>query len=183
MEYSRVLEIAPRKFGCAEIKHDTPTSFDRLRGKLHGQPLERDTYCRLLINGSVVMTDAEFERSTNMLPVIRAKGDALIAGLGIGLILEPFLKQCTSVTVIEKEPDVIELVGKNFYESTIIHADIFEWLPARKAKLFDTIYFDIWPNICMDDLREARTLHKKFRPYLRKGGYMESWCRIACFYR
>jgi spermidine synthase len=178
--YSDVLTLVPPgRFGIAEIVHDTPTKTDRLHGALHGQPLTREKYCRLLLNGSPMMTDAEFERRTNMDALINAKGDALIAGLGIGLILQAFIDNCTSVTVIEKEPDVIALVAKAYPAAKIVHADIFEWRPARKAKLFDTIYFDIWADICEDDLIEARKLHRAFKPYLRPEGWMASWCRTA----
>lgn len=179
-EYSDVLRLVPPgKCGKAEIVHDTPSAMDRLQGSLHGQPLTREKYCRLLINGSPMMTDAEFERRTNFGAIYEARGDALIAGLGIGLILQPFIDTCSSVTVIEKEADVIALVGKSFPSVQVVNADIFEWLPACKAKLFDVIYFDIWGDVCEDDLDEARKLHRKFRPYLRKGGYMASWCRTA----
>lgn len=150
------------------------------QGALHGQPLARERYCRLLLNGSPMMTDAEFERQTNIDAILQARGDALIAGLGIGLILQSFIDNCTSVTVIEKERDVIDLVAAAYPTVTVIHADIFDWSPSRKAKpLFDVIYFDIWADVCEDDLQEARKLHRKFKPFLREGGYMESWCRTA----
>lgn len=179
MRYSDVLTLVPpAKRGIAEIVHDTPSQMDRLQGALHGQPLTRERYCRLLLNGSPMMTDAEFERKTNMTPILTANGDALIAGLGIGLILEPFLTNCQSVTVIEKEQDVIDLVAPSFPKAAVIHADIFEWLPAKGVK-FDTIYFDIWPDVCADDLEDDKLLRKRFRKYLVKGGYIESWTRIA----
>lgn len=179
-KYSDVLALVPpAKCGIAEIVHDTPSAMDRLQGALHGQPLTREKYCRLLLNGSPIMTDAEFERRTNFGAVYEARGDALIAGLGIGLILQAFIDTCSSITVIEKEADVINLVGKSYPTVTVIHADIFEWLPARKAKLFDVVYFDIWSDVCEDDLEGARKLHRRFKPYLREGGHMASWCRTA----
>lgn len=182
MDYTDTIKIVKQgRQGIAEIKHDTPSPMDRIQGSLHGQPLTRDKYCRLLLHGSPVMTDAEFERRTNIGPVLAAKGDALIGGLGIGLIIQPFLEKCSSVTVIEKERDVIDLVGRCFPEVTVIHADIFDWKPINGTR-FDTIYFDIWADICSDDLKEARLLHRQFKRYLRPGGYMESWCRIALKY-
>ena len=58
--------LKPAKRGSAEIRIDTPSGFERLSGALHGQPLDREKYAQLLINGRVMMTDAEFERRTNI---------------------------------------------------------------------------------------------------------------------
>lgn len=179
MSYTDVIAtVPPAETGRAKIVHDSPSSLERMMGAMHGQPLTREKYCRLLVNGGVVMTDAEFERKTNMTPILKAHGNALIAGLGIGLILKPFIDKCESVTVIEKEVDVIALVASSFPTVTVIHGDIFEWLPDKGAK-FDCIYFDIWPGVSSDDLGDDKLLRKRFRKFLAKGGYMESWTRIA----
>lgn len=179
MSYTDVIAtVPPAERGRAKIVHDTPSAMDRLQGSLHGQPLTRDKYCRLFVGSSVMMTDAEFERRTNISPICEARGHALIAGLGIGLILKPFIEKCESVTVIEKEDDVIALVAPYFPSVTVIHADIFEWLPDRGMK-FDTIYFDIWADVCPDDLEADKLLRKRFRKYRAKGAYVESWTRIA----
>lgn len=85
-EYSDVIaKVAPAKRGSVEVVQDTPTEFDRLRGMMDGMPLYREKYVRLLVNGVPMMTDAEFERRTNRVPVSKAKGDALVAGGGIGI--------------------------------------------------------------------------------------------------
>lgn len=179
MSYTDVIAtVPPAERGRAKIVHDTPSEMDRLRGALHGQPLTREKYCRLFIGDSVMMTDAEFERRTNITPTIEARGNALIAGLGIGLILKPFIEKCLTVTVIEKEEDVIALVAPHFPTVKVIHADIFEWMPDKGAK-FDTIYFDIWAGVCLDDLEDDKKLRARFRKYRSKGAYMESWTRIA----
>ena len=36
-------------------------------------------------------------------------------------------------------------------------ADIFEWKPARGVK-FDTLYWDIWPTICVSNLKDMAKL-------------------------
>jgi spermidine synthase len=177
--YTNVIKLVKQgSHGSAKIVHDSPSQFERMIGAIHGQPLTRPNYCRLLINGSVMMTDAEFERRTNIAPVCQARGDALIAGLGIGLILAPFIKRCSSVTVIEKNQDVITLVAPSFPSVAVIHADIFAWTP-DKGRKFDVIYFDIWAGVCPDDLEQDKRLRKRFQEFLAKGGYMESWTRIA----
>lgn len=174
-----ISRVPPAQFGAASINHDTPSPFERLRGAMSGQPLGRESYCRLLIDGKCYMTDAEFERRTNREFMTKAHGDVLIAGLGIGLILDPLFDRCTSVTVIEKSSDVIGLVARHYPKATIIHADIFDWKPPI-GSMWDTIYFDIWPTINADEVKaESRKLERKFKKYLRDDGYMQSWNRIA----
>lgn len=97
-----------------------------------------------------------------------SKGDVLIAGLGIGMIVLPISEkeEVNSITVIEKSPEVIELVEKplrkvmeNPEKLKIIEADIFDWKPTQK---YDTIYFDIWYTICDTNLDEISKLNRKF---------------------
>jgi SAM-dependent methyltransferase len=169
--------LSPAKIGAAEIVIDSPSGLDRIRGSMEGQPLTKSRYARLLVNGKVIMTDAEFEQRTNRI-VFRAGGDALVAGLGLGMILQPLLDRCNSVTVIEKSKDVIALVGPAFPRCRIIEGDIFEWQP-ENGTTYDFIYFDIWGDFSEDDLEDSEKLHKKFKRRLRRGGTMASWVATA----
>lgn len=179
MEYTNVIARIPTgEIGRAQLIHDTPSELTRMRAAWDGQPLYRDKYARLILNGEVMMTDAEFERRTNRAVLDKARGDVLIAGLGIGLILDPIIAKADSVTVVENSADVIALVGPYFPSCKIVEADILTWKP-RRNQAFDVIYFDIWPDICEDDRTEAAKLHRRFSKHLKAGGYMESWCRIA----
>lgn len=174
-EYTDVLKRVPAQSnGSVVIEHSTPSQFDRLMGAIHRMPLNRERYCRLLINGEVVMTDAEFERKTNLSAIYAAHGNALIAGLGIGLILEPFIKKCSSVTVIEKNADVISSVGQHYPEISIIHADIFQWEPPKVQK-WDTIYFDVWSFFNDDTDKQALSLIRKYRKHLKPKGWIGAW--------
>lgn len=60
---------------------------------------------------------------------------------------------------------------------TIVQGDIFTYETTAK---FDTIYFDIWDNICGDNWDGMKRLHRKFRSKLRKGGWMSSWRKEDC---
>lgn len=132
--YSDVLNLVkPRIIGTAEIVHDEPSKFARLQGALHGMPLDREVYCRLLVNGQLWMTDADFERRTNIGFLSRAKGDVLIAGLGIGLILG-VAPHCDSVTVVEKSADVIALVAPSYPLVRVVQGDIYKWNPPQMSK-------------------------------------------------
>lgn len=172
--------LKPAKRGSAEIRIDTPSGFERLSGALHGQPLDREKYARLLINGRVMMTDAEFERLTNLEFVCKAHGDILIAGLGIGMILKPALKNGESVTVVEINPDVIALVAPSFDDPKlrIVSGDIDSWLP-EAGQRFDAIYFDIWEHFNEETNAHATKLGRRFCKYLKPGGWMGSWTRAA----
>ena len=151
-----------------------------MRASFNGMYTEDRIHTRLLINNCLVMTDAAFEHQTNFEVVSQATGDVLIAGLGIGMILTRILdrKEVSSVTVVEKSLDVIRLVGPHFSSPklTIVEGDIYRWIPKDGVR-FDTIYFDIWPDICTDSLDDVTKLHRRFRKYLRTGGWMGSWCR------
>jgi hypothetical protein len=66
---------------------------------------------------------------------------------------------------------------------TVVKGDIRAWNPSHAfpgqkwGRSLDVIYFDIWGNQSTDDLKDMAELHKRFRPYLAKGGWMESWNR------
>lgn len=152
-----------------------------VRGSRH-EYVRPGKYVKLSCNGTTVMSDTKMERTTNAAIVAQASGDVLIAGLGLGMILWPILAKpdVKSVTVIERAPEVIELVlpslavHPNFDKLHVITADIFEWKRPVGAS-YDTIYFDIWPYISADNLSGIRKLHRRFRSRLRAGGWMDSW--------
>jgi len=138
-------------------------------------------YTRLIVNGMVMMSNTMMEKRTNCEVINRAHGNVLIAGLGIGMILTEILEkyEVESVTVIEKHKDVISLVSPSFNSSKlkIIHADIMEWKP-DKGSTYDTIYFDIWPDICTDNLVEIKKLHARGKFWKNKdnpNAWMNSW--------
>lgn len=138
-------------------------------------------YVRLHINGQLMMSDTAMERITNSDFIEKANGRVLIAGLGVGLILEGILEKesVTEVVVLEKYQDVVDLVEPLFKHPKlkIICADVFEYDMPKEEK-FDTIYFDIWATLCTSNLDEMRTLHAKYRRNkASKDSFMDSWVR------
>lgn len=135
-------------------------------------------YVRLFIGDTVWMSDTYHEQFTNYDVVLEARGDVLIAGLGIGMVLLPILKkpEVRSVTVVEKSKDVIALVQPQLPKRKldVVHADIHTWSPPINKK-WDVIYFDIWKGLCTDYLAEMATLHRRFARRKRPGGWMNSW--------
>lgn len=186
MSFERMTNIvAPAVAGLAKIDHYTPSRFEVMMAGIRGQAASEETVVRLFVDGGLMMSDGADEKRSNAGVVYAANGDVMIAGLGIGLILVPILKKPTvkSVTVIEKYQDVIDLVAPSFpYRIlTVICADINDWKPDKGTK-YDTIYFDIWPDVCTDNLEEINTLHRRFKNYKRAGGWMNSWQRERLVY-
>lgn len=168
-------------------KHDA--GFSMIRAIATGgreAPVSEGAYAHLLVNGGLVMSDTQMERRSNYGVAHNAGGDVLIAGLGIGMILLPILAnpEVKTVTVIELSQDVIDLVephirkasGKNAAKLTVVCADIFEW-KVPKGQKWDCIYFDIWADICTDNLKGMTRLHRKFARRKNPGGWMDSWMR------
>lgn len=125
------------------------------------------TYRRLTHNRrGVVMSNTRMEVMTNMDAYIAATGRVLINGLGLGMLLEAILSKpdVTYVRVIEKEPDVIALVGPHFADDPrveIVQADALTYAPA-KGEAFDYAWHDIWDAICEDNLAEMATLGRRY---------------------
>lgn len=185
-------EVVPEgSQGVAVIRHFTvsksESQFTAIRAMQHRDAYVREgSYCELRVHGGIMMTDTQMEKNSNYEVCRFARGDVFIAGLGIGMILLPILENpaVTSVMVIEKYPEVAALVeehvrkaaGENASKLKVIIGDVFDYKPAKGA--YDTIYFDIWPNICEDNLEEMAKLHRKFsRARKSLDSYMESWQR------
>ena len=145
--------------------------------------LQEGHYARLHIKGELMMSDTPMERKSNSTFVQKANGKVLIAGLGLGLIIQAILdkEEVTEVVVIEKHQDVIDLVYPKFKSKKlkVICADIDEWKPSKEEK-FDVIYFDIWADISVDNLEHIRKLHNKFKNSVNRANpnfYINSWMK------
>lgn len=96
------------------------------------------------------MSDTPFEIECMKDVIEFARGDVLICGLGIGL-LPTLIKdkpEVKSITVVELEKDVIDLVWNQIKtdKMRIINADAIKFL-ADAAEKFDTIHIDLWADI------------------------------------
>ena len=137
------------------------------------------TYTRLMRRGHVVMSDTPVEFRDHMEPVRVANGRVLIAGLGLGVVLQAVLDkpEVEHVQVVENSKEVIELVGSH-YEMRygrrvgIIEDDILTWRPTKNAR-YGMAWFDIWSDICGDNATEMRKLMARFR---RRCDWAGCWC-------
>lgn len=140
-------------------------------------------YTRLVCGKTVVMSDTPDEMRDHYEVVYKAIGNVLIAGLGLGVVANAILikSDVDMVTVIEKNKEVIDLVGphyKSIYGDriNIIHADIFKWHPERGA-YYDVAWYDVWNTVCGDNYEEMKFLHRRFA---KKTGWQGSWLKDVC---
>lgn len=167
MEMADLLE--DRQIGDWKLEKFTIES-NNLMARMQG--ITTGTYVRLTHKGECVMSNTNMEKRTNMDFCINAHGDVLIGGLGIGMIIlaiqdKPEVK---SITVIEKNQEVIDMVASqlNFNEKVnIICADVFEWKPEKGVK-YDVSYMDIW-NWVNEDVyeKEMKPLKRRYARFLR----------------
>jgi predicted membrane-bound spermidine synthase len=173
--------------GVARVEHITlsPEQAAVLAMESRDWRLQPGRYTRLFVRDELVMSDTLMELESNWPAVCRANGRVLVAGLGLGVILVPMLAspRVEHLTVVEREPDVIALVAPAFLTHLasgrleIIEGDIFGWRPPRGAR-FDTIYFDIWPDISVANLPAIARLHRRFGRRLNRrnpDAWMGSW--------
>lgn len=170
-----------KKFTITEKEAKRNNVFSLMRFEPYFMRVSAGEYVKLSVDGELMMSDTNMERLTNDAFVKAARGDVMIAGLGIGLVLEALREKCktgevTRIVVYEKYQDVIDLVAWRYKDLPleVRCADILEYKPA-KGEMYDTIYFDIWPTICEENLNDIAKLHQRWKFRKRKGGYMDSW--------
>ncbi len=170
--------LPPCQQGVAKIQHFTVSADEARWAAIRRESISPGSYVRLYVNEQLMMSNTTMEQNTNREVIHRAKGDVLVAGLGIGLILVPILAklEVDTVTVVEKYQDVIDLVAPRIQHPklTVVCADIMAWNPPPDQK-FDTIYFDIWPDICTDNLKQINTLHRRGARWKKPNAWMHSW--------
>lgn len=176
--------LKPGELGTVCVEHFTVSSaeeaFTRMRAAATGRMREvvpAGDYVRLRIDGQLYMTDTPTEQVENRELLRRARGDILIAGLGIGMVLPPLLANpsVTSVTVVEINPDVVSLISPQIDNPklTVIVGDIHTWDPGDQT--WDVIYFDIWANLCDDNVDQISDLHRRYNSSLRPDGWISAW--------
>ena len=205
MEKENQLVLNEGRFGCDGVRHifQEPMSkgiakislfnFRESENLLYNLRVVRDAgqifrmydgdYVRLSVGNELVMSDTPMERISNTTFVQKANGRVLIAGLGLGMIINNIVDKddVTEVIVIEKHQDVIDLIEPKIAHSKlkVICSDIFDWKP-QKGEKFDTIYFDIWAEITEENLTEIKLLHNRYKGNLNRvnpRSWMNSWMK------
>ena len=136
-------------------------------------------YYKLTYKNEVIMSNTPAEVSDHMPFINNAKGNVLIGGLGLGMVVKALIDSpdVTKITVVELSKDVIKLSGPTYSSNEKVHIvneDIYKYKPTEK---FDYAWFDIWPNICGDNYEDMVKLHRHFRG---KISHMMDWCGEEC---
>jgi hypothetical protein len=106
-------------------------------------PINRAIH-KLKENGKLMMSDTPQEMFLQYDAYKNAKGNVLVGGLGLGMyaFMIAKKKEVTSITVIEKEKDIIKLRNLKHPKIKVIHDDIWKFIRKTKKK-FDYAYIDI----------------------------------------
>jgi len=112
-----------------KIKFNSPREFHRLTNA------GKDT----------LTSDTPIEIFSQYIEFRKCYGNVLVGGLGLGMAAQMLLNKndVTSVTVIEKDSDIIELIRDQIDpDIKIIQADLFDYL--KQPLKYDSAYYDIW---------------------------------------
>jgi len=152
--------------------------------KEYEKDIDKDCVALIHKKYGTMMSNLSFEIVSCKKFLDKAYGDILNFGLGLGLVIFPLLNDPTikSIKIIEYDKDLIELISPYIKERdihnkvTILHGDAFTYHRDFKEK-FDTIFFDIWPNLYRWTLTEMEYFHKVYTKNLKsKQSLMISWC-------
>jgi hypothetical protein len=99
-------------------------------------------------NGCGIMaSDKPDEIYIQFIAFHKMRGRVLVGGLGLGMAANMIaaMPEVESVTVIEKEPDIIRLVDGNLDPKVgVVEADVFEYVNQVRRDQFDSAYYDTW---------------------------------------
>lgn len=101
--------------------------------------------------GEMVMHDFPNEIHTHMIFMLKAKGNVLVSGLGLGCVARGLLANpsVSKVTVLENSTDVLKLVGIHMEKSDrleIIFAEAEDWIKKNNQMEFDCAWHDLWTD-------------------------------------
>lgn len=170
--------VQPKTFGDWCIKKFTVTERDaelfNMRMRFQGRDDEcvsAGEFIRLeqRSTGNVVMSNTPMECKTNEVAYENARGSVLVAGLGMGMILEAMLSkpEVTKIRVIEIDKDIIDYVGSFFKDDPrieIIHDDILIYFPAQK-EYYNYVWIDIWDDIDIKNEPQFAELSERFKDH------------------
>lgn len=128
----------------------------------------------------VVMSDtpAEIYEHMSVLRQIERRESlksVLINGLGIGVTLQAAIRRpdIESIDVVEISEDVLKLVAPHYDDPRVTYhcADAYtvKWPVGKK---WDIAWFDIWDDICIDNLEGMAKLHRR---YCKRVSWYDSW--------
>ena len=118
----------------------------------------------LLEKDGVWMTDLPVEQAQHDEELRRMRGNVLVGGLGLGYAVTVLARnpEVSTITVVEKSPDVVKLVAEAMFKNltalrrkkvSVVTDDLFAFLRKRRKEYgvragvsYDTAFYDIWAS-------------------------------------
>jgi hypothetical protein len=163
--------------GSSTISYQTLHNQIEVNGRMMrlDKPL---TFPILRIAGQVVMSKTPQEEGAMIKDAKKAKGIALVGGLGLGIILDHIRSKCTHITVVEKNKDVIELY-KKYKNGAVAYDDIVvgeveDYLEKNDQK-YNYIHLDTWYSGDYEQLPHVNWMMEKAKSRLTSRGVLRAW--------
>jgi len=181
--YDRMTMLGGRLFSLEAVQNDP----DRELGDwLKLRAMDRDFEAAVLYQDDEMwMLDAPSEAATNDPPAMRAFGNAVTFGLGIGYYLFMALRNpaVVSVTAVEKSEAVIRMFERFLLPQfphreriRLIHGDAMDCWNEAFLSQYDSIYADIWQSN-EDGLFRMNDLLERFHP---RDELTDFWIEDSC---
>ncbi|GAB4474526.1 MAG: hypothetical protein Kow00124_14660 [Anaerolineae bacterium] len=134
-------------------------------------------------DGTLWMSDVPQERLMMFNNAAAARGRTLVGGLGLGLYPQYAMPRVSAMTIIERDPALIRVVGPVVEVAAAAHnvpvemqqGDIHEVLAAAPTVRYDTIFLDTWETLDAAHLPYINTLRDLAIPHLAPGGRVLLW--------
>lgn len=161
--------------------------FHRLRSKVKGADwlgADAGVYRRLIRiePHAVVMSNTKMEARTNWRFVRKAHGRVVINGLGLGWLPCALAEkpEVHTITVIERESDVIEMVAPTLPKKVrVIQADAMTYRPEGS---YDCVWHDIWDTISLRNLPQMIRLMTRYKNKAKwQGCWSTTMMRVSAF--
>lgn len=129
----------------------------------------------------VVMSDSIYEQQLNRKIIENARGDILLLGYGLGFIVQLLMVNpaVTSITIVEKQQEVLDLVASQLVlndKVRVILANALEWMPDMQ---FDVIYDDC--DYSPEDIQRIEASGgvsdngRRMKQWIKPGGEFIRW--------
>ena len=181
--------VGEGKVGAAEIRKRTIPegtilqSWDEEHG-MHQIKFGGDfVSTELWVDDVLWMSDTPLEQNTSMPFMDLAVEDVLLGGLGVALVPSQLLdvENVNSITIVEINPDVIELVGPSIdwhHKVEIIQGDIREYITSEgrdeDGRRFDSVFIDVWDDMGTPR-EEIEEMMKLAETVLTPDGFASCW--------
>jgi hypothetical protein len=140
---------------------------------------------RLMCNNNIVMSNSLSELVDHDELMIKARGNILITGLGLGIIAFMLSRnpKVHSIMIIEQSSDVIKLIFPTLKKWAgcaiqVKQGNAFDYYKLLKTeKFFNYGWHDIWPTLGNENLPEMDDLEKKYKPFCK---HQLFWAKDMC---